>query len=674
MPQSSKSKSYISATPEESWWGLFTKMRLGAQVSMIVSLILILAGALGLVFLQSTLLEESQDIRQQAAVEDGQIVITSQLRLLEGGDTTTQNVLTPGENNIDLYIDTKSLQTDTVRLVFEIWPTDQFGEASTISAIVETPDFEVNPELGLEIIDQEVEQNGAGYLMTATLQPIAPATTFSTPQATQFASIRFPYLTEEIISITLDNLTNGEGNEVIDLPDISLSFDNEESVVYRYGSTPPEDELQYVARNTFSGPDLNTIEDETEDTEDEEEIVDEEEEVLVVDNQEEDDEEETIVLNNQDDENEEEEEEKTTTTQEQVGKGGKTIKTVSCNETCASNHQCDAGLACYSGRCRNPLNLQSSSCSQANPATTATMAERCSQSCETHRDCPANMLCHASSQSCRLATNPGSLSCSPATAKTVSNLYDSGDTQTGSTGSTPGSTTSGQTNSATISGSVLEQIEAERAEKLAQEQQDAAAVGPVTNQNLGITLFGIFVPINMLLGGLIALGALICLLVILTMRGRSQNSESQFVTSKRVLTPEEHAAHQKATQEIKDKISALQKVEAHTKTEVATHVAQRPSGMMTPNSVIPPKPGMPTQTPVKPAVIQQQPPEPVSSPVVSQVPPVKRSSMLERIKQKNIATPVYSAKSSSENSQDPKPVENQQSTPPESPTQPTNNS
>jgi hypothetical protein len=658
MPQSSKTKSYISANPGDSWWGLFKRMKLGAQVSMIISLILILAGALGLVFLQSSLLEESQDIRQQAAVEDGQIVITSQLRELIDTDTTTDataaGTLAFDENILDLYIDTNELQTNTIRLVFEIWPTNDAGEASTISAITQAPDFEVNPELGLQISDQEIEQNGAGYLVAVTLEPINVSATFSTQEPTQLASIRFQYLSEDAANALFDTATIEENSEETNLPGVAISYDNDQSLVYRYGSTPPEDELQYVARNTFSGPILIVTEDETQDEEDED-VEDVEEETT------DEDEEEVSLVNDDEDEEEiidEEEDEEEIITENQVAKGGQTINTVSCNETCASNHQCDAGLACYSGRCRNPLNLQSSSCEQANPATTATMAERCSQACETHRDCPANMLCHAASQSCRLATNPGSLSCSPATTKTVSALYDdSSSTGSDDTNSGSDATASAQP-AATISGSVLEQIEAERAEKLAQEQRDAEAAGSAVNQALGLTLFGIFIPVNILLGGLIALGAVICLFIFLTMQRKSGYNDTKFVSSKRVLTPEEHAAHEKATQEIKDKISALQKVEAHTKSEVATHVAQRP------NSATPPVPGMPTQA-TSATVAQQQPPEPMSRPVVSPVPPAKTSSMLERIKQKNIATPVFSAK---------KTERSQESAQEESPTQPTNNS
>lgn len=648
-------------------------MNFGAQVSMIASFILILAGALGLVFLRSSLLEESQDIRQQAAVADGQIVVTSQLRELADADPDATTTLSFDENILDLYIDTKSLQTDAVKLVFEIWPTNDAGEASTVSAITQAPDFEVNPELGLEITDQEIEQNGPGYLIAVTLEPIAPATTFSTQDATQLASVSFLYLSETAAS----ELTTDEASEVTNLPGVAISFDNDESIVYRFGSNPPEDELQYVARNTFSGPVMSAIEDE--EIKDEEEIIEEDEEEI-----------DDVTLLNEDTE------ETTQVQSTQIGTGGQTIETASCNETCASNHQCDAGLACYSGRCRNPLNLESTSCAQANPATTATMAQRCSQACETHRDCPANMLCHAASQSCRLATNPGSLSCSPATNKTVSTLYDSKGTQIDDTtgtssgtgvdffkqdGAGTGTTADGQPGTAaTVSGSVLEQIEAERAQNQAQEQADQTTEAAAT-QALGITMLGMFIPIQFLLGGLIALGAVICLVIFLTMQGKSSYSRTDFTTSKRMLSPEEHAAHEKATQDIKDKIAALQKVEAHTKNEVATHVAQRPADTTQPVMATPPPAVQPVVTQEKPTQSETKP-EPAVAQTMAQETPAQPSSMLDRIKQKNIGTSVFSAhnkpntgnESPQESSQASSTDSNQESAPPQSPTQPTNNS
>jgi hypothetical protein len=676
MSQTTKSKLYISASQDTSWWSLFKKMSLGAQVSMIASFILILAGTLGLVFLRSSLLEESQDIRQQAAVADGQIVVTSKLRKLEGADPNAATTLSFDKNILDLYINTKSLKTDAVKLVFEIWPTDNAGEASSISAITQAPDFEVNPKLGLKITQQEIEQNGPGYLIAVTLEPIAPATTFSTQDITQLASVSFLYLSEA----TASKLTTDGVSSATNLPGVAISFDNNESMVYRYGSNPPKDELQYIARNTFSGPVMTN--------------------------------EETTQL-------------KTT----QIGTGGQTIKTVSCNETCASNHQCEAGLACYSGRCRNPLNLESTSCAQANPTTSATMSERCSQACETHRDCPANMLCHAASQSCRLATNPGSLSCSPATNKTVSNLYDSkgakiDDTTTGSgskvdffkpTGSGTGATEEEQSGaSTTVSGSVLEQIEAERAKNQVQEQADSQGTEAAATRALGITMLGMFIPIQFILGGLIALGTVICLVIFLTMRGKSSFSRTDFTTSKRILSPEEYAAHEKATQDIKNKIAELRKVEAHTKNEVATHVAQRLTNanepaMTTPSLAVQPlvtqeKPAQPTQPilPTQPAqptraVLPTQPAQPekkltptAARPMAQEAPaqpmaqeaPAQPSSMLNRIKQKNIVTSVFSSKnkpkagkgSLQESSLASDTDSNQESAAPQSPTQPTNNS
>lgn len=93
-----------------------------------------------------------------------------------------------------------------------------------------------------------------------------------------------------------------------------------------------------------------------------------------------------------------------------------------CNQSCQRNSECATGLSCVSGRCRNPANATNTSCAQLTQAETAAQVASCNESCSTNNDCAVNFRCY--NGDCRLATNPSSSSCTPATQKTVSQLYE----------------------------------------------------------------------------------------------------------------------------------------------------------------------------------------------------------------------------------------------------------
>src|SRR5690606_36049221 len=114
-----------------SWWSLFTQMNVGSQLSLIFSALLILAGAVGLFFVQGKILTESQDIRQQASVDTGEVLVRYEL-------SDAQQIVQPGENTIDFFIDTQSIPTRGITLVMEIWP-GTVDSPTDVSAITETP-------------------------------------------------------------------------------------------------------------------------------------------------------------------------------------------------------------------------------------------------------------------------------------------------------------------------------------------------------------------------------------------------------------------------------------------------------------------------------------------------------------------------------------------------------
>lgn len=89
-----------------------------------------------------------------------------------------------------------------------------------------------------------------------------------------------------------------------------------------------------------------------------------------------------------------------------------------CNQYCADTTECASGYTCWNNFCRNPYNVESTSC--VNPSTRQfeLIRENCGKTCSANRDCANNMRCF--NGSCRLATNPSSTSCSAATEEVSS--------------------------------------------------------------------------------------------------------------------------------------------------------------------------------------------------------------------------------------------------------------
>lgn len=113
----------------------------------------------------------------------------------------------------------------------------------------------------------------------------------------------------------------------------------------------------------------------------------------------------------------------------------------SCNQYCANNNDCGAGLTCFWNRCREPKNLDSSSCEVKTVATKTIYSSgttkggtnvnsytdasgktlllpseaydlttsSCNQGCNNNRDCEADMRCYKGK--CRLADNPEEIAC-----------------------------------------------------------------------------------------------------------------------------------------------------------------------------------------------------------------------------------------------------------------------
>lgn len=87
-----------------------------------------------------------------------------------------------------------------------------------------------------------------------------------------------------------------------------------------------------------------------------------------------------------------------------------------CNQYCADTSECAAGYSCWYNKCRNPKNLESTSCTATTAQATTTVYTQsgCNVKCATSRDCQAGLRCFAGA--CRHPLNTSDVSCSPYTA------------------------------------------------------------------------------------------------------------------------------------------------------------------------------------------------------------------------------------------------------------------
>jgi hypothetical protein len=439
MPNSFKNK-IITTHKRNKWLSLGT----------IMSLILIAIGFFTLISIQKPI-QESQDLRQQASVDSGPVSLS--FNPASGSD-----LLVDEPASIEFQINTGDVQTDGIQIFFNI----------VTDTITSPPTFDIESGIGLQSIVTEIQEVSDGYLVMMAYLPstISSTSSFATSTATTFGRLNFTPTSEGTISV---------------------NFDVENSISSIHGSDPAEDGLQHVATQTYSvitaaspspspsaspdtspspspsaspstspspspspsaspdaSPSPSPSPSASPDTSPS----------------------------------------PTPTPDSGNGTGGvvscnqgcssndncaanhrcyngqcRLVTNVSsdtcsgsvssnpdyglnrtCNQYCADNRECASGYSCYYNRCRNPLNINNLSCAAPSARVVQAMQSSCNQACNTHKDCAANLLCNASSKTCRLATNPGSSSCSPAAYKTVSSTYGSkGGTSTGTTGNASGS-------------------------------------------------------------------------------------------------------------------------------------------------------------------------------------------------------------------------------------------
>ncbi len=337
---------------------------------------LLLLSVFGLFFVQKPL-QETQEVRPEASVGNGNVVVAAQPTAI----TVNQAA------SIRLAIDTKSIPTTGVQLVFNIHSTAGFRDMTA----------QILNNSGLQSAYLEMEQTADGALVAVIALP-ASGQQFITSTSTPFLELNFT--------------PTSAGT-------IKLNFDTERSIVTRHGSNPPEDVLAHVVEATYTvtgpspSPTASPRVSPTPSPTASPNIscnkacssndncpvnyrcysIGSEKRCRLVTNP-------------------------TSTTCQNAPDGGLNRR---CNEYCADSRECAAGFSCWQNRCRNPQNVNSTSCAALTTTQVKQSAASCNQSCSDNGDCAANLRCH--SGRCRLASNPSSQSCSAASAPTISKTY-----------------------------------------------------------------------------------------------------------------------------------------------------------------------------------------------------------------------------------------------------------
>jgi hypothetical protein len=178
----------------------------------------VISGLIGLLYLQQPLRDESFDVRRDAAVPDGPVLINSPQA------NSTFNLVKDEQATIHLQAHTNNVAVGSLKLVFQI-KTEVF-EARHL-------EIQVAPEsrLGLVIESQEVERVTNGFLVSTLLRPISP---------------QVPFLTNDWRNILLVSFkAQNSGN-------IAFIFDQEKSVAYPHLLTVLQDEMRIIPDMNFA--------------------------------------------------------------------------------------------------------------------------------------------------------------------------------------------------------------------------------------------------------------------------------------------------------------------------------------------------------------------------------------------------------------------------------------
>lgn len=611
----------------------------------VVGFAMVLLGAASLLYLQRPL-QESQDIRQQASVADGNVEISF------APESGSQFLLTdPGV--IEFSVNTNNIQVDGVQLVFNV----------VTDTLLTPPEFILDDNAGLQIAYQQIETTADGFLVSVIMIGEQIASPFSTANEQVIGELRFnPSISGQM----------------------TLNFDVENSIATVYNSNPPEDELKTIPTVTYNVYENNSQTSPTPTPSPSPTTEVSPSPTAEVSpsptgtpsptptstitpsptptdngggtggvsscNQ-------NCSSNNDCEANHRCYNGQcrlatnvSSTTCSQPADAGLSF---SCNEYCANSSECATGLNCYFNRCRNPLNLDNTSCAAPTQQMAQAIVSSCNQACSSHKDCAANLLCNPSTNTCRLATNPGSTTCTPSEYKSVSNTYNKG--ASGSGGSNNGGTTGASSTVSTPTPAVVTSPSPTMT-TVGQEpttgnqnpdlpiKDETALQSLISYINTSLENRGVSLPLLLIMSGLLLLVILVVIWLITKSLGRRPNTPP-------TVTPvgRDQQKDTQYKQQLANKINTLKKQQAASSPTASPLSTPSPA----PGASTSPTTGQPPSAMVSRPAPSPRPTPPSPPPAATtpsnvpspQAPPPQAagsnngSNMMDKIKSKGITPP-----------------------------------
>ncbi len=376
-----------------------------STTGVLLAVLTVAFSVVGLLLVQAPL-QNPQDIRRQASIDNGVVEIS--------------NTVTPGtkitvgqETEVVFKVTTHSVPTDGIQVLFNV-----------ISDSFDTLTADVITGTGLQAAGTQVERTQDGFLVQALALPAQIGQPFTTAEPAAFLRVSF--------------IPTQAGT-------ITFNFDREESISILHGSNPLEDKLKHVPSLT-----LTVNEEPSDDPEvspspspsaspDVSPSPSPSPAVGGI---------EVVSCNDNCSSNDE-----CGINQRCYDLGEKSVcrlainptnnqcsTTVSgpeysCNQGCATTNECQDGLFCWNNKCRDPQNTEDTACTALTTEEEENLALSCNTACSTNDDCDINLRCYQGA--CRLATNVSSTSCTPSTVAIISTTYSApkgADSQSENTG------------------------------------------------------------------------------------------------------------------------------------------------------------------------------------------------------------------------------------------------
>lgn len=299
-----------------------------------------------------------------------------------------------------------------------------------------------------------------------------------------------------------------------------------------------------------------------------------------------------------------------------------------CNQSCGANADCDVNLRCYNGQCRLVTNVSSPTCAKPaakTPGTnlsstqTAAIALSCDETCSTNADCDVNLRCYQGA--CRLALNPGSSSCTPGTTQTVStSIY-------GQKGGPEGELSDPDSFGASAGAKIAKKPETSASEATPPSEDEASGgrFGNILNTAKGFLSNNPQAPI-LALG--LGVGLVLIIVFLLIIRNLTSSRPPQ-------KPPQEKQMETEAVHNLEEKIQSLRS-------------EQGPPTTLT--AALPVK-----EIPTAPETLAQRPVDSTLK-APAYAPPRPQSSMVDRLKNRNVIFQGQPNRSSEEQSQSSQPT------------------